>query len=117
MSYDIELRDPITGETLELNAPHYMRGGTYAACGESRACLNITYNYGQHLHRVMPGGIRGLYGKTGAESLPILDAAIAALGDDVDEDYWRATEGNTKRALTHVRALATMRPDGVWYGD
>lgn len=31
MSYDISLTDPVTGETLELDAPHHMRGGTYAS--------------------------------------------------------------------------------------
>ena len=62
-------------------------------------------------------GIRTIYGLTGAESLPVLDAAIAQLGDDVDADYWAPTEGNAKRALLKLRALATMRPDGIWSGD
>nr|DAE13757.1 MAG TPA: hypothetical protein [Siphoviridae sp. ctQqU1] len=44
--------------------------------------------------------------------------AISALGDDVDDsDYWRATEGNAKRALCGLLAFAKMRPDGVWDGD
>ncbi len=30
MSYDISLVDPVTKETLELDAPHQIRGGTYA---------------------------------------------------------------------------------------
>jgi hypothetical protein len=47
----------------------------------------------------------------------VLDKAIAALGDDVDPDYWKATDGNAKRALTQLRALAAMRPDGLWTGD
>lgn len=29
MSYDINLLDPVTKETIEINEPHFMRGGTY----------------------------------------------------------------------------------------
>lgn len=122
MSYDLYLCDPITKEPLTLDAPHHMRGGTYAKGGTTEASLNVTWNYAQHLYRVFggdspTGGIRSLYGKTGAESIPMLDAAIAKLGDDVHDDYWKATEGNAKRALVQLRALAAMRPDGVWDGD
>ena len=54
---------------------------------------------------------------TGAESIPVLEKAAAALGDDVDPDYWTATEGNAKRPLLQLIAMAKMRPDGVWDGD
>lgn len=122
MSYDIELCDPVTGEVLQLDAPHHMRGGTYAVGGTTDAHLNVTYNYGPHFYRVIhpngaQGGIRALYGLSGAQSIPVLDAAIAQLGNDVDPDYWRATEGNAKAALVQLRTLAQMRPDGVWSGD
>ena len=117
MSYDIRLSDPVTGEALSIDAPHHMRGGTYCVGGTDRAELNITYNYGPILHRVLPDGIRGLYGRSGAESIPLLKSAIADLGNDTDPDYWAPTEGNVKQALNHVLALAHMRPDGVWSGD
>jgi hypothetical protein len=39
------------------------------------------------------------------------------LGDETDPDYWKPAEGNVKRALMQLRALAVMRPDGVWSGD
>jgi hypothetical protein len=54
---------------------------------------------------------------TGAESIPVLKAAMDKLGDDVDPDYWTPTEGNAKRALAGLLALAQLRPDGVWDGD
>lgn len=133
MSYDIELVDPVTRETLQLDSPHHMRGGTYCMGGSAEAHLNVTYNYSQHFRRVLPDrewregdsehyregvrGIRTIYGMTGADSLPLLDAAIAQLGDDVHPDYWKPTEGNAKRALLQLRALAEMCPDGVWDGD
>ena len=117
MSYDISLIDPVTKEELELDSPHMMRGGIYAVGGETRAHLNVTYNYGQHFRQAIEGGIRSIYGKTGAESIPIFDSAIARLKDDVSDDYWAATEGNAKRAIYQLRALAALRPDGVWSGD
>lgn len=118
MSYDIYLNDPVTGDTIELDEPHQMRGGTYAFGGTTDAWLNVTYNYAKHYYRVMgEKGIRTIYGMTGAESIPVLKAAISELGDDVDPDYWEPTEGNAKMALCNLLALAQMRPDGVWDGD
>lgn len=118
MSYDMSLKHPVTGETLHTEAMHQMRGGTYAMAGTTECWLNVTYNYGQHYCRVMgEQGIRTIYGMTGAESIPILKSAMAALGDDVDPNYWTPTEGNAKAALASLLALAQMRPDGVWRGD
>ena len=117
MSYDISLCDPVTGDVLELDAPHHMRGGTYAVGGTTRAHLNVTYNYARHYHCLGERGIREIYGKTGAESIPMLKAAALRLGDDVSDDYWEATEGNAKRPLLQLAAMARIRPDGVWDGD
>lgn len=134
MSYDIELIDPVTEEVLTVDELHQMRGGTYAVGGSNELRLNVTYNYARHFIRVFPAvlptpanewgayeghviGIRTIYGLTGAESIPVLDRAIEMLGDGVHENYWEPTEGNAKRALTQLRAMATMRPDGVWTGD
>ena len=44
MSYDISLRDPITHEEIEVDEPHFMRGGTYQIGGCQTLWLNITYN-------------------------------------------------------------------------
>ena len=118
MSYDIYLNDPVTGDVIELDEPHQMRGGIYKAGGTTEAWLNVTDNYARHYCRVMgEKGIRTIYGMTGAESIPVLKAAIDELGDDVDSSYWVPTEGNAKRALCSLLALARMRPDGVWDGD
>lgn len=118
MSYDISLTPPVTGEALRLDYPNQIKGGTYAVGGTTLAELNVTYNYSSHFYRVMgEKGISTIYGMTGAESIPVLKAAMAALGDDVAEDYWEPTEGNAKTALAGLLALAQMRPDGVWYGD
>ena len=51
---------------------------------------------------------------TGLESIPVLEKAINALGNDVNEDYWEATEGNAKKPLIQLLTMAKMRPDGIW---
>lgn len=118
MSYDIELVDPVTKKVLELDSPHHMHGGTYALGGTKEASLNITYNYSRYFYGVLgEGGIRSIYGKTAADSIPILEKAISKLGDDASDDYWEPTEGNAKRSLIQLLTLAKMRPDGVWDGD
>lgn len=118
MSYDIRLCDPVTHEALQTDVPHGMRGGTYAMGGTTELWLNVTYNYGKHYYRVLgEKGIRTIYGMTGAESIPVLEATAAKLSDEVSDDYWEATEGNAKRPLLQLAAMARMRPDGVWDGD
>lgn len=118
MSYDIYLKDPVSNAVIELDSPHQMKGGTYALGGSTEASLNITYNYSKHYQKVFGDyGIRIIYGKNGAGSIPILESAINQLGDDVSNNYWTPTEGNAKRALVQLLTLAKMRPDGVWDGD
>lgn len=120
MSYGITLNDPVTKKVIELNEPHFMRGGTYAVGGTKELWLNITYNYASIFYRPEvfgEGGVRSIYGMTGAESIPILKKAIEVLADDVDPDYWKATEGNAKKSLCQLLSMAQLRPDGIWDGD
>jgi len=118
MGYDICLHDPVTKELIQFDAKHHIHGGNMELEGTTEAWLHITYNYSKYFEQVLgKGGIRGIYGKTGSETIPCLKQAIAALGDDVSEDYWAATEGNAKKALVGLLAFAQMRPDGVWDGD
>ena len=118
MSYDISLICPVTGKTLESDLNHDIKGGTYALGGTRELWLNVTYNYGEHYYRVFgEQGIRTIYGKSGAESIPIIEEAISKLGDDVDDDYWKPTEGNAKLALHGLLSFAKIRPDGIWEGD
>lgn len=120
VSYDIHLNDPVTKQTIELENPHFMRGGTYAIDVTKELSLNITYNYACIFCR--PGvlgkkGIRSIYGKTGAESIPVLRKATETLTDEVAPNYLKTTEGNVKKSLYQLLSMAHMRPDGVWYGD
>lgn len=139
LSYDISLCDPVTKETLELDAPHQIKGGTYAVGGTTEAWLNITWNYSRwyRMDGVFPkrndqSGIRSIYGMTGAESIPVLKSAIAALENSDQElseeeqaeckrqgttGYWMPTKANAIKPLYGLLAFAQMRPDGVWRGD
>lgn len=136
MSYDISLTDPLTGDVLTIDKPHYMRGGVYKLGGDTALALNITYNYADWYYRDdtfgTEKGIRALYGKTGLESIPLLEKAINAL-ENLDEDlsekeireyrrqgaggYWTPTRKNAIKPLYQLLAMAKMRPDGVWEGD
>lgn len=126
MSYDIDLLDPITKKVIEIKDAHFLRGGTYKMGGSTELSLNVTYNYSKILHQVLQpkttpsefkSGIRSLYGMTALEATPILEAAISTLKDDVDEDYWKPTEGNTKKALNNLLTMCKMRPDAIINGD
>lgn len=177
MSYDIRLKDPVSGETLELPHQHMMAGGTmHAEMVDGRlvpapttdAWLNVTYNYGCYYRETFPeNGIREIYGKSGAESISILDAMIDTIrnhyqkdgewvttkhskrvyydlnGNEIEDwldavlnerpyttedieydlcecpndDYWEATAANALQPLYQLRAMAQLRPDGIWDGD
>lgn len=118
MSYDILLLDPKTREVINLKERHYLQGGTYIVGGTTEAWLNVTYNYGKHFRAVLgTEGIRTIYGMTGRESIPILQAAANLLSGEPDEDYWAATKGNAKKALLDLIELAKAAPSGIWSGD
>lgn len=118
MSYDFSLLDPDTSETIQFEEVHDYKGGTLVVGGTKEAWLNVTYNYSA-IFRTLFGdkGITCISRMTGEESIPILEKAIAKLGDDVDPDYWKATEGNAKVALIGLLAFAKKRPDGIWECD
>ena len=87
MSYDIYLCDHVTHKPLKADSTHFIAGGMRAMGGTKELWLNVTYNYGHFYYRPEvfgEGGIRSIYGKTGAESIPMLEKAISALGDDVE---------------------------------
>lgn len=109
MSYDISLKDPVTGDTVHFDVPHQMAGGTYIVGGTIEAWLNITYNYapwyykdgvfpdrgekGQEFHDGLTG-IRSIYGLSSAESIPVLEHAIKTLenmAEDLPEEKSRIT--------------------------
>ncbi len=109
MSYDIYLKERVSGETVMLPNKHIMIGGMYRADYDEKtgtfspsaineAWLNITYNYSRYYYEAAEGderfygeeecskeegvhnlGIRGLYGKTGLESISTLKDLISRI--------------------------------------
>lgn len=104
MSYDIRLKDPVTGETAEVPG-HLMIGGTYKAdyhleartftpALNTEATLNITYNYGRYYYEVYEDrGIREIYRKTGQESIAVLEHMIQSIVEKYKKDgEWITTK-------------------------
>jgi hypothetical protein len=86
---------------------------------DGRECShNVTYNHSATYCRIGLGPLQGLAGKTGAETLPALRAAVAALGDggfhEMGDHGWAPTDGNAKAALLPLIEFAEAFPDGVW---
>ena len=105
MSYDIDLVNRKTRETVSMNRPQFIRGGTVPAVLDEAtgrlvqttqrdASINITYNYSSYFYEATEGderfahkdsdgeveyGIRGLYGKSALESIPMLKDMIARI--------------------------------------
>ena len=117
MSYDISLVDHKTKVPVSV-VPHE-EGGTYVVGGTPRADLNITYNYSKFYceHVSQEHGIRWLYGKTGREVVDTLETAVAALGTERDNDYWKASPGNAGYALSILLQWAKSYPEAVFEGD
>lgn len=129
MSYDVRLIDHTTHKVLEAENPHFMKGGTFCPGGTKELWLNITYNYAAVLCKVLQRdvidqdtgkrttlvGLDAINGIYAAETISMLRKAINSLSDEgANESYWHPTKGNVKKALIQLKALADMRPDGVW---
>lgn len=82
MSYDISLKEPVSGQIVHFDTSHQMKGGTYALCGTNEVWLNITYNYARWYYRddtFWKDGIRMIYGMSRSDSIPIIEMAIKTL--------------------------------------
>lgn len=139
MSYDIRLCDPVTKEPISLPAAHVMIGGTYAAEYDvstgrfhpkptQEAWLNITYNYAHYYYEAAEGdprfeirndgiaengGIRGIYNKTGTESIPMLQDLIQRIAAKYQRNgEWIFTE----RQIPHCydKTGAEINPNEVF---
>jgi hypothetical protein len=115
MSYDVYLVDPVDEQVLHLEKLHFMRGGTYITEGTTKLWLNITYNYSKIIRMTLdPRGLYVLDGMPAKQTIFMLEDAIMQLDDNIDEDYWKPTQGNVKLALVYLKTMATLRPDGIW---
>jgi hypothetical protein len=106
MSWWVSLHD-VTGE-IYTDVSKFEEGGTFVVGGSTEADLNVTYNYGKLFD------FKSLYGKTGEESIPLLEEAVKKYGTIQNEDYWEPTEGNVGFACSVLLAWAKQHPRGKW---
>ena len=117
MSYNIQLLDSKTRQVLDLKSkfqPWYLKHDQSDPC-----IVTITYNYSGYYRIAFNdlAGIRILYGKSGKDSISLLNMAIAKLPNNTDPNYWEATGGNAKRPLKLLLKMAEQHPEGIWDGD
>ena len=104
MSYWISLVKDNEIVTVE---PH-QHGGTYVLGGTDTAEINVTCNYSKHFYT------KDLHGKTGAETIPMLQGAVNRLGVARDVDYWNPTPGNVGYNCSILLEWAKQHPEAVW---
>ena len=109
MSWDVRLEGAGHVDRIQ-------EGGTQTVGGTTEADLNITYNYSDVYKLVLPSGSlkEVLEGKTGAETVVMLERAVGRLGTQQFRDYWAPTPGNAGFALNILIGWARQYPDGVW---
>lgn len=139
MSYDIELKNKVTGETATMRHPQYVRGGNVPAklnpmtgeleqAEQIEANINITYNYSRYYYEATDGdprfahdevsayysdgtqgpikteyGIRGLYGKTPAESIPMLMDMITKIKQKYTDENGEWIETERTKTLYYLK--------------
>lgn len=116
MSYSIYVVDE-NNETIMLEKPHQLTGGTFAVGGTTEAYFNITYNYSAVYCMVFPRrksiGILG--GKTLQQADTIIIRAMAKIPhrDDGERyhDYWIETPNNAWIALNDLHKLFNLIPE------
>ena len=143
MSYDICLTERASGETIILPIKHLMTGGTYRADYDEKtktfsptpineAWLNITYNYSRYYYEAAEGderfygkednsinkcinlGIRGIYGKTGLESIPMLkDLASRIEAKYIKNGKWITT--HRKKTIYRDAEGQEKHPIEIYY--
>jgi len=99
--------------TMEVEA--HSEGGTYVIGGTCAAELNITYNYSSLFAEAWDGvGLsEALDGRRAGEIIHALEHAVAYLGTERDEDYWKATKGNAGYALSILLPWARQHPTAL----
>lgn len=117
MSYDIEIINPKTGETLEADRLLNLGGSIQAVGGSKELFLSITYNYREHFVKAFQSqnSIKCLDNKVVITTIDTITNAIERLDTDYYiEDYWKSTEGNARLALINLLILAFEGLEGTW---
>ena len=87
--------------------------------------LDGSYNYWRIFKELLgANGIRTIYGMNINDARPLLMEAAERLGNvEPDKDYWKACDGNAKRAILNLVKLTDMaladypNDEMFWDGD
>jgi hypothetical protein len=117
MGYGVSLKNPTTGEIVELESPQ-SEGSTFAIGGSVDARMGITYNYAD-IYRLFNFNVTDdLNGKKAGETRKVLKKLVKKLGTrQYSRDYWAPTPGNAGHALSILLDWANSNPDAVWEVD
>jgi hypothetical protein len=108
-----------------VQVTRHSEGGTYALDGTTEATLNVTYNYCQwfqdawnHASGKFDGQGDGWLGKMlgekkAKEVIDSLERAVAFLGTEQDDDYWKPTPGNAGYALNIILGWCREHTDAT----
>lgn len=137
MSYDIGLKNPVANETASFRQRifAFVQKLAYAINGTTELWLNITYGYTPYYYETTKNderfaynelisddrhaivqtkyGIRGIDGKTGTESIPMLKDLISR----IEQKYKKQVAANVTEPLYKMLAMAQRRPNGIWDVD
>ena len=137
MSYDIGLKNPVANETASFRQRifAFVQKLAYAINGTTELWLNITYGYAPYYYETTKNderfaynelisddrhaivqtkyGIRGIDGKTGTESIPMLKDLISR----IEQKYKKQVAANVTEPLYKMLAMAQRRPNGIWDVD
>lgn len=112
MSYDISIIDNKTNNIIESSYPEYIDGYDYS----KPLYLSITFNYSSILSKAFNNkkGIYLLNNRKVSDTINIIEIAINRLKNEINDDYWSATEGNVKFALLKLYQMSLLGQGGVW---
>ncbi len=120
MSYDISLRNE---NDHPVRVPLFMAGsvlqaeltkeGTLVPIGTSIAEISVTSNYSQ-VTKLLNFSFNDLDGKTGEETLLILNRIVDEFGTEPYKDYWAPTPGNVGAMVQVLLEWARLYPAAVW---
>jgi len=110
MSYWVYLEDE---NEKPVSVVRHMEGGTLMMGGNTKAELNVTYNYSV-CYRLADFHLKDLIGKKATDTIEVLEAVVEKLGTHTYKDYWAPTPGNAGHAASILLAWAKQHPDAVW---
>ena len=102
-------------EGYDVDVGYEPEYGHLKSPGSKDAELTVTANYSPYYKEIFGSeGISWLYGKKAKDCIKKLMQGIDELGDEPEEDYWKATPGNAGFILSILLEWATKFPEATF---